>query len=634
MRYIEEGIMEKNIYRQLIELSPMAYGCIKIFRNEEQEVETLKIIDTNKSFETFFGIKKSSLQNYDFKERMNPLKYEILLKKLKEADHKGQTTFRYENAKKCFMNVEVYKLEKDEYHIRFTKMSKQDKNIFKMLKQSPFPMWVKNLEDTYIEVNDTYLETFNVKYEDIIGSKTQDVWGLDYAEQFERGDVKVKKVNNICKEKNYLKIEQFGNRYFEIVRWPYTDEESEMVLGIMGIAIEITDKIKVKESIEKNENLFLDMANNLDEVIILRDEKKALYISPYFEQLYQFKPDKLYEDIDYWYEYWDYIEYVTEPASYHVKEIDTCTFRVVKEGKIDKWIQSKFIPIFDENGNVVRKVGILRDITDKKKLDEEIEQLRLEFFANVSHELRTPIHVIMSALEMMQLQLKEKDEAITDQMSKYTQIISQNGCRLIRLVNNLIDTTKINSGNFDYRPTNQDIVSFIEDICTSVTEFIKGNGLTIIFDTDVEERMVAFDMEQMERIILNLLSNAIKFNKEHGNIEVEIETKKGITITVKDTGIGIPEDRLSRIFKRFEQVDRGLRREKEGSGIGLALVKSFVEMHGGTITLKSTLGEGSTFRITLPDVLVEEQDEKIVKSVNDREANHKVKIAFSDIYCE
>ncbi|MGL4737933.1 MAG: sensor histidine kinase, partial [Cellulosilyticaceae bacterium] len=225
------------------------------------------------------------------------------------------------------------------------------------------------------------------------------------------------------------------------------------------------------------------------------------------------------------------------------------------------------------------------------------------------------------------------DDEIREELHKYEGIIAQNGRRLIKLVNNLIDTTKINSGNFEYKPTTQCIVSFVEDLCLSVADFVERNNLEIIFDTDVEEKMLTFDMHQMERIMLNLISNAIKFNQPDGKIEVTIATENRVIIRVKDSGIGIPQDRLESVFQRFVQVDKSLRREKEGSGIGLALVKSLVEMHGGKIKVGSTLGKGSEFVITLPDVSIPEEIEAIAPEAVTMSNNYKIDVEFSDIYC-
>ncbi|QAT40625.1 hybrid sensor histidine kinase/response regulator [Clostridium sp. JN-9] len=273
-----------------------------------------------------------------------------------------------------------------------------------------------------------------------------------------------------------------------------------------------------------------------------------------------------------------------------------------------------------------------------QKLDEikKYDRIKTEFFANISHELRTPISVIFSALQIHELKLKQSfSEDSSIDMFKYTKIMKQNCYRLLRLVNNLIDITKIDAGFFTINETNINIVDLIEEIISSVDDYIKNKGLSITFDTDVEEKIIGCDPDKIERIILNLLSNAVKFTPSGGKITVTIEDgKEYICIRVKDTGRGIPKDKLNSIFKRFVQVDKSLARDHEGSGIGLSLVKELVELHGGTILAKSKVGCGSEFIIHLPCKLAHgNADNKNVHvDTISKNSIEKINLEFSDIY--
>jgi signal transduction histidine kinase len=150
----------------------------------------------------------------------------------------------------------------------------------------------------------------------------------------------------------------------------------------------------------------------------------------------------------------------------------------------------------------------------------------------------------------------------------------------------------------------------------------------------VEEKIIACDPEKIERIMLNLLSNAVKFSKSGGRIEVNLYNKdEKVLISVKDNGIGIPEDKLGVIFERFRQVDKSLTRNHEGSGIGLSLAKSLVEMHGGTIFVKSEIGKGAEFVVELPTaVLLKEEPRCSAGNSGKKDNFEKVSIEFSDIY--
>ena len=213
--------------------------------------------------------------------------------------------------------------------------------------------------------------------------------------------------------------------------------------------------------------------------------------------------------------------------------------------------------------------------------------------------------------------------------------MKQNCYRLLRLIDNLIDITKIDSGYLDINEINSNIICLVEDITVSVADYIENKGLSLIFDTEVEEKIIACDPEKIERIILNLLSNAVKFTPCGGNIMVNIEDGiENICIKVKDTGRGIPAEKLNSIFERFVQVDKSLARDNEGSGIGLSLVKCLVELHGGTISVKSKVGYGTEFSIYIPCKLVDNEvsDESAYCGAKSESCIERINIEFSDIY--
>jgi signal transduction histidine kinase len=274
---------------------------------------------------------------------------------------------------------------------------------------------------------------------------------------------------------------------------------------------------------------------------------------------------------------------------------------------------------------------------NQRLLDEamQYDKLKTEFIANMSHELRTPLNIIFSSAQLMPVYLnKEENSSNTKKIIRYTDIIKQNCYRLLRLVNNLIDISKIDSGFMELDLKNKNIVEVAENIALSTAEYIQSISRTIIFDTEVEEKIMAFDEEKLERILLNLISNATKFTEPGDEIEVKLQDKDDlIIISVKDSGIGIPEDKLSQIFERFKQVDSLLDRKHEGSGIGLAIVKSLVGMHGGNIEVKSKYEEGTEFIITLPVTRVSEEDNEDIKKNLPHNTNiEKISIEFSDIY--
>lgn len=283
--------------------------------------------------------------------------------------------------------------------------------------------------------------------------------------------------------------------------------------------------------------------------------------------------------------------------------------------KLENKVKERTLQLKEEIINRITTEEALKESERQISCSKESDKIKTEFFSNISHELRTPINVIFSALQVQELKQKScqcKNRNLD--CYKYGNIMKQNCYRLLRLVNNLIDITKIDIGYFNINEINIDIISLVENITVSVVDYIENKGLSLIFDTEVEEKIIACDQEKIERIILNLLSNAVKFTDKGGKIMVNIEDGiEKICIRVKDNGRGIPEEKLNSIFERFVQVDKSFTRDHEGSGIGLSLVKSLVELHGGTISVKSSEGNGAEF-IYIPCKLVNETYEEIACS--------------------
>lgn len=288
----------------------------------------------------------------------------------------------------------------------------------------------------------------------------------------------------------------------------------------------------------------------------------------------------------------------------------------------------------DEIGVLSESFNIL--IKENKRLLEErikYDKLKTEFFSNVSHELKTPLNIIFASTQLLLFTINDDEDFDTTKLNKHINMIKQNGYRLLRLVNNLIDITRIDSGFIKLNLKNENIVEVVENITLSTVEYAQSKSRTIIFDTNIEEKIMAFDSEKIERIILNLISNAIKFTKLEDEIQVNIYDKgENIVISVKDTGIGISEEKQKMIFEKFIQVHTLYNRSSEGSGIGLSIVKSLVEMNGGEIHVKSKCGEGTEFIIQLPVKLVSEEDEVQIDDFAQEKNVEKIQIEFSDIY--
>ena len=258
-----------------------------------------------------------------------------------------------------------------------------------------------------------------------------------------------------------------------------------------------------------------------------------------------------------------------------------------------------------------------------------------EFLSLISHEFKTPLTVINSAIQAMELICKNE---LSDKAKGFLNKIRQNSNRQLKLVNNLLDITRINAGHLKINKKDMDIVLLTKSITESITIFAEQKSIKLSFSSTLRKKVIGIDEEKYERILLNLLSNAIKFTPKGKSITVKVSQKivKGkckVCIQVKDKGVGIPNDKKELIFERFGQVDSSLTRQAEGTGIGLSLVKMLVELLGGEITLESKEGIGSTFTILLPIEKVKETPiEQMIEEITDNRLIQATAIEFSDIY--
>lgn len=299
----------------------------------------------------------------------------------------------------------------------------------------------------------------------------------------------------------------------------------------------------------------------------------------------------------------------------------------------NRWLSSKSIKTFDDTYlfyfNIIAisaiifiiyliyRSNILKTSVEKKEsqlkvqksINDDLYQQLLEhekfkndYFINLSHELRTPLNVILGASQLVETYIhKENYAKLIENAQYHNSIIKNNGFRLLRVINNIIDINKFDIDEYKLNIDFVDIVYVIEQIVESTESYVNMKNLTLNFNTDVDEKIIECDPFEIDRVFMNLLSNAIKFSKDHGIITIELEDlNDNVLIHFKDDGIGISEENHIKIFERFSQVDTNLNRSHEGNGIGLSIVKSILDLHGGNIELKSKVNFGSEFIITLP----------------------------------
>ena len=607
----------KDVFRKI----PKPILFIKYELNKDKNT-TMKIEFINDEALSFFNKTSDELIHKDFFDVLPEFKDDKnFINRIESIENDNIVCTKYIRSLVNFISITIQKI--DEKYFAFYLEHCIEKKIFDEINELGNIFFIKDRENRYMYSSDLYNE-----YE---GHPNLDMYGLTDFDVYskENGDLYFNAAKTFIDSKQpYSKeISTLNNTVYILNRYSiYSNGE---VIGIIGIFESVIGKLeKIYDG-----GIMTKIVNDSLEHIIFKD-MNGVYLDCNDSFLKDLKLKR--EDV------------IGKSSSniYGLSEIEASIqksdLEVIKEKKrkiyneeitIDGQVREFEVikePFLDSYKNLVGIIVTGRDVTHRR----EIEKMQQEFFANISHELRTPLNLIFGSLQLIKSVEKEVLEK-RNSLNKYIDIIDQNSKRLLKLVDNLIDSTRMKCGYYEYNPKNYDIVSFVENISMSVADFAKQNNIDLIFDTDVEEKIMAFDLEKLERIMLNLLSNSIKYNKAQGQIEVLLnDCNDTFVITVKDTGVGIPSDKLMYIFERFRQVENTFNKSTKGSGIGLSLVKDLIEIQGGTIEVKSELGVGSEFIIKLP-VKILSDDSNIDKVYFNNDYHDLVKrmnIEFSDIY--
>ncbi|HEY0936858.1 MAG TPA: SpoIIE family protein phosphatase [Trebonia sp.] len=251
------------------------------------------------------------------------------------------------------------------------------------------------------------------------------------------------------------------------------------------------------------------------------------------------------------------------------------------------------------SGHLAAGVASARSYRDQQLRAEELAELdraKTAFFSNISHEFRTPLTLIMGPVQELQRLLAEASPAVREEL----EVISRNGLRLGKLVNALLDFSRIEAGRMQASYEPADIAQVTAELASVFRSAVERAGLDFAVDCLPLPEPVYLDLGMWEKVVLNLLNNALKFTFD-GSVRIAVRAQDGqAVITVADTGIGVPEQEIPRLFERFHRIENARSRSNEGSGIGLALVQELVQLHGGTVTVASTEGAGTVFTIRLP----------------------------------
>lgn len=451
-------------------------------------------------------------------------------------------------------------------------------------------------------------------------------------------DFSINKEKNVREEKYIIDGKEV---YIEMLYYTYNKDKTSIVIR------DITDRKIAEERLKMRKESYSLLIDTLpDGICLLNENLQTIYLNKPMLKMININKNSGFNN----YNIREIINFTQDEEVIFMKKMKS----VIQNNKsmlfLNKQILSKTLGNIDVeinalpfyiDGNSRYVMLIIKDLTDKrigelveKELSEklEIDKIKTEFFTNMSHELKTPLNVIFSSNQLLESVYKSgKVNDYNENINNHIELVKKNSYRLQRLINNIIDLTKLESGFYKLNLSKTNIVNLVEDLFMKIERFAQIKGINLVFDTESEEINIIIDESEIERVMLNLLSNCIKFTPENETISINIyEYDSYIAISIRNSGVGIPKNKLKIIFDEFSQVDKTLSRNTEGSGIGLSIVKKIIELHNGSITVDSEENEFTEFTIILNKNVFTDKEIEDNKAIHN--IDEKINIEFSDIY--
>jgi PAS domain S-box-containing protein len=356
-------------------------------------------------------------------------------------------------------------------------------------------------------------------------------------------------------------------------------------------ALEDTYQARQRELQEKNKTLAL-IQNFADGVLVFDHEGKVSLVNPQAENFLKVKKEEIIGK-----SFLELAQFLNfKPIYKALKSELNLVFRKMVDITENFVLEVTTIPLVT-NKETIGTLMVLHDITREK----EIERMKTEFVSIAAHQLRTPLSAIKWILKML---LEGDIGELSKEQREFLEKAYNSNERIIGLINDLLNVSRIEEGRYLYRPVLADIVSICQSVIDALKEMIEQKKLKLTFEKEKDLPKVKVDVEKISLAIQNLLENAIKYNKVEGEIKINLKKKNNeIEFSIKDTGIGIPENQKNRLFTKFFRGSNALKTDTEGSGLGLFIVKNVIEAHGGRIWFESEEGKGTTFYFTLPIVI-------------------------------
>jgi len=411
-----------------------------------------------------------------------------------------------------------------------------------------------------------------------------------------------------------------------LVIFPIFNAERK-IENIVLIRQDITDLKNTELALRVSEERYRSVIDNIDEYIYSysfdRGAMVETYHSPRCREITGYSPEEVRADPRLWWKaiHPDDRKLILELYNQLMKNANPppLEHRILRKDGSVRWVSNNCTAQIDAEGNILRIIGFIIDITERRAMEEELKKAKesadaasrakSQFLSNMSHELRTPLNSVLGFCQLIESRLRgrERDE----DFSSYISYIRQGGEHLLEMVNDILDLSKIEAGRLALNKKPVDLYRVLSASASTVGTMAMNKELSMSLEIDQNLGLIEVDEVRIKQVVFNLLSNAIKFTERGKRFGIQARADGGhAVICVWDEGPGIPDEFMDKIFKPFEQV-RNTFSAPEGTGLGLSITRRLVEMHGGTLSVESELGRGSCFTVILPGRKPSEQQSEV-----------------------
>jgi PAS domain S-box-containing protein len=496
-----------------------------------------------------------------------------------------------------------------------------------LLHSVPDLVFFKDTNGAFLSCNEIFSRYVGKPVSEIIGKTSHDIFERSRADFFRSNDLKVMDSGQSYKSVEWIDRADGKRILLETFKAPIFTEDNKLI-GVVGVGRDITERKCAEIELQDKKNELFQIVNGSPiPMFVINKDHEIIYWNRACEKTTGIKANEIIGTRNAWMAFYKEKRYVLADfiVDDSLKSIDKLygdkklSPSFVEGGyqaedffpALNKWVFFTAAPIRDHNNEIIGAIETLQDTSiskqaekamfDAKMLAENSSRTKSEFLCNMNHELRTPLNLILGYADLL---LAQETGQLNEEQKHFTEIIKFAGSRFLDLVDSLIYIAEIEEGKMELDIDMFSLPTMVSDMKRMLSPNAAKKGVKLEFDIDPNVNVIYADKSKIKTILHHLINNSIKFTPAGGEVSVAIKQspEKDLHLVIKDTGIGISKDDQNKLYNAFVQLDGSLNRKFEGTGLGLVIVKKFIEVHGGHISLDSKLGKGSTFEVILPSI--------------------------------